>query len=106
MATARPLTRSSPLTPTTNIAPVSRPYCAAGPPSSRSFQAVFCAFNPLVLPQITAVPSVVPMASLPQMTALLQVCESPQTTLLPQITASLLVHVTFEPQITALLQAA
>ena len=54
------------------------------PPTS--FHAVFCAVMPPVLPQMTALPSLVPIESLPQMTALPHDCGSVQTTLLPQMT--------------------
>src|SRR5262245_28612370 len=67
-----------------------------------SFHAVFCAGMPPVLPQMTAVPSVVPMGPEPQMTALPHVCGSSHTTLLPQITALALAQFVPEPQMTAL----
>src|SRR6185503_20531444 len=67
-----------------------------------SFHAVFCAVMPPVLPQMTAVPSVVPMEPEPQMTAFPHVCGSSHTTLLPQITALALDQLVPEPQITAL----
>src|SRR5262249_26035529 len=67
-----------------------------------SFHAVLCAVIPPVLPQMTAVPSVVPIEPEPQITALPHDCGSVHTTLLPQITALALAHSEVEPQITAL----
>src|SRR5215510_4518533 len=66
-----------------------------------SFHAVFCAVMPPVLPQMTALPSVVPMELEPQMTAVPHDCGSVHTTLLPQMTALALDQPVVEPQITA-----
>jgi hypothetical protein len=63
-----------------------------------SFHAVFCAVMPPVLPQMTAVPSVVPMEPEPQMTAVPHDWGSVHTTLLPQMTALALAQLVPEPR--------